>query len=414
MERVEGLASKSVPDESTLRDVIDTLAELDRTPCSPGEREAALWLQGRLASAGCASVDLEEEPGWGPFPPTLTTLGIAAIAAATLVARGRRVAGGLAALAAAVGIIDEAQNGPRLFRRAIRRRRTTVNVVARTGDPGATRTLVVLAHHDAPQTGLIFNQRLEKAAYELAPEYISRIKTGIPQWWGLLAGPLFTVMSAVTGRKARAGLLLSTLATTFLADIWRSPTVPGANDNLSGVASLVALAEMIEDRPPAGLRVLLVSCGSEETLQDGIRAFMERHRGELDRGNTWVLNLDTVGSPHLVLLEGEGPVWMEDYTDPSFRDMIARAAIEVEVDLERDIRTRASTDAIIPSRRSYPTATLLSIEPWRLPANYHLLSDTPANVNYETVVNAVRIAYAVARRLSESQSGAVTPAQRRP
>ena len=59
-----------------------------------------------------------------------------------------------------------------------------------------------------------------------------------------------------------------------------------------------------------GLRVLLVSCGAEETLQDGVRAFLARHRDELAPGRTWFVNLDTVGSPHLVMLEAEGPVWM--------------------------------------------------------------------------------------------------------
>ena len=34
--------------EGTLREVVETLAPIDRTPCSPGEREAAEWLATRL------------------------------------------------------------------------------------------------------------------------------------------------------------------------------------------------------------------------------------------------------------------------------------------------------------------------------------------------------------------------------
>ena len=34
--------------EGTLREVVETLAPIDRTPCSPGERQAADWLAARL------------------------------------------------------------------------------------------------------------------------------------------------------------------------------------------------------------------------------------------------------------------------------------------------------------------------------------------------------------------------------
>jgi Zn-dependent M28 family amino/carboxypeptidase len=166
------------------------------------------------------------------------------------------------------------------------------------------------------------------------------------------------------------------------------------------VAVLVALAELLRARPPAGLRVLLVSCGAEETLQDGIRGFVAAHRDELARGATWFLNLDTVGSPHLVMVEGEGPVWMEDYTDPSFRDLVADLARTHGIELERGFRARASTDTVIPSRAGHPSALLGSITDWRLPANYHLMTDVPENLDYRTIAGATELAYRVAARLA--------------
>src|SRR4029077_1004529 len=139
---------------------------------------------------------------------------------------------------------------------------------------------------------------------------------------------LLGLAAAASGRRglARAGLLIGAMGTAAVADIWRSQTVAGANDNLSGVAALVALAELLREQPAEGLRVLLVSCGAEETLQDGVRAFLARHREELAAGHTWFVNLDTVGSPHLTLLEGEGPVWMEDYAGAWLREELAACA----------------------------------------------------------------------------------------
>lgn len=388
--------------EEALREVVERLAPLDRTPCSAGEQEAAGWLAARLGRVEGVEVALEEAHSWGTFPPLATGLGLLGMAGAGLVLAGRRAGGALVSAASFLGIVDEAQNGPRILRRALRRRRRTVNVIARAGDPEGAVTMLVLAHHDAPQTGLLFDQTLQRRLHRLAPELIEGSKTPLPQWWVGLVGPLATLIAAVTRRRglARAALVSGALGSALVADMWRSETVQGANDNLSGVAALVALAELLARRPLQGVRVLLASCGAEETLQDGIRAFVAEHREELPPQTTCVVNLDTVGSPHLVMLEGEGPVWMEDYAGPWLRDLLAECAEGLEIPLERGLRARASTDSVIPSRAGYPTATLLSLTDWRSPANYHLPTDVPSNLDYGTVADATRLVYETARLLA--------------
>jgi hypothetical protein len=303
------------------------------------------------------------------------------------------------------------------MRRLVRRRRSTVNVLARVGegrDAGDSGTLVVLAHHDAPQTGLVFDQTLQRRLYELAPRVHERIKTAPPQWWIGLAGPLCTLAAAISRRAgfARAAVAIGALGAGLAADVWRSETVPGANDNLSGVAALVALAEMLREDPLPGLRVLLVSCGAEETLQDGIRAFMARHRDELVPSETWFVNLDTIGSPHLLMLEAEGPVWMEEYAGPWLRDEFAACAERLEVPLRRGYRARASTDSVIPSRAGHPIVTLVSMGEWGPPSNYHLPSDVPENLDYGSVADATRVVYELARTLHVRASASHSPPSR--
>jgi hypothetical protein len=387
--------------EDVLREVIETLAKLDRVPCSSDEREAAEWILGRFRAAGCDDARLEEEPSWGTFPPTITGIGVVGALGAAKVLLGRR-RGAFMSLAATAALLDEIQNGPRIVRRAVRARKTTTNVVASVGSPDSPRTLVVLAHHDAAQTGVVFDQTWAKQLHRVAPELLARPKNQLPQWWIGIAPGILTTLSAITGSKrlARWGLALNVVALAAIADILRNPTVPGANDNLSGVAVLVGLAESLRTEPVDGVRVVLVSCGAEETLQDGVRAFMARHGDEFTPGATWFLNADTVGSTDLVMLEGEGPAWMEDYSDPSFRDLVQACAVEKGVDLTRGIRARASTDSVIPSRAGFPTATLVSLMPWRMPGNYHLMSDVPDNIDYSTVADTVRLARGVAEALS--------------
>jgi hypothetical protein len=347
-------------------------------------------------------VTLEDEPAWGTWPPNLTALGALGLIGTLLVIVKRRAKGALFSLLALAGLIDEIENGPRILRRFVRSEKQTVNVVASIGEHGSERTVVVLAHHDAAQTGRIFDQTWAKTLHRVMPDRIERATFQFPQWWIGVAGPALTLLSALTRwrRPARWALGLGAVGTAAVADIARSPTVPGANDNLSGVAVLVGMAESLKSRPVSGVRVVLASCGAEETFQEGIRAFIARHSDELLPGRTFFLNFDTVASPNLIMLEGEGPVWMEDYADPAFRDLVEKCARESGIRLERGIRARASTDAVIPSRAGHPTAAFISFMPWRMPGNYHLMSDVPENVDYGSVLDSVKLCYAVTEALA--------------
>ena len=214
-----------------------------------------------------------------------------------------------------------------------------------------------MAHHDAAPTGAVFDDTAQRKANDLLPDVIEAIDTAVPMWWPVIAGPALSALGAVDGpprsRAGRASFLSAGSAASF-ADIARHRIVPGANDNLSGVAVLVAVAESLQARPVEGVRVLLASCGAEEVLQGGVYGFVERHLKPLDPSRTWVLNVDTVGSPRLIMLEGEGPVVMEDYCGPEFRDLIARVAEEAGVELRRGMRARTSTDAVVPSHAGLP------------------------------------------------------------
>ncbi len=249
---------------------------------------------------------------------------------------------------------------------------------------------------------LIFDDRFQVWLGERFPGILERIDTALPLWWAMLSAPGLVAYGAARGRRGllATGIAGSAVATAAMADIARSPIVPGANDNLSAVAVLVAFAERLRELPVQGLRVLLASCGAEEVLQGGIYGFGRRHFPELDRDRTWFLNLETVGSPRLILAEGEGPVVMEDYFDRNFRDLVERAALSAGAPVRRGMRARNSTDAVVPSRAGYPTATLASMDRNKVLSNYHKMTDTPENVDYRTAYHALIVTEAVARELA--------------
>jgi hypothetical protein len=389
--------------EVTLREVIETLAPLERRAGSEDERRAADWIAQRLRAAGCEAAVEEEQfrEGYARMMSTLSiTSGLAGVAA--LASRRARPVAGAVAGAVLAAIADDVSNGPRLFRRAASPARTTWNVVGHCGDADAPRTLVLLAHHDAAQTGKIFDDTLQRWWGETLPGIIERVDTSLPLWWTLMSAPALVALGSARGKRGliAAGLAGSALGAAVFEDVARSPIVPGANDNLTAVAALVALAERLRAAPVAGLRVVLASCGAEEVIQGGIYGFARRHFPALDRERTWFINLETLGSPRLIMLEGEGPVVMEDYHHRAFRDLIARVADRTGAHMRRGMRSRNSTDAVIPSRAGYPTATLASMNRHKQLSNYHLMSDTPENVDYRTVRQALVVVEAVARELA--------------
>ena len=182
-----------------------------------------------------------------------------------------------------------------------------------------------------------------------------------------------------------------------MADLGRQPVVPGANDNLTGVAVLLEVARRLEGRAPDGLRVVLLSAGSEESNQDGMLAFARRHFASYDRARTTFLCLDTVGSPELLLIEGEGFLKMRDY-DAEPKELVMDAAREAGVHVRRGLKFTFATDALVPLRQGFRVAGLGSVNAWLVPANYHWPTDTPDNVDYRSVADVADVVMATLSR----------------
>jgi len=178
--------------------------------------------------------------------------------------------------------------------------------------------------------------------------------------------------------------------------------VPGANDNLSAVAVEVELARLLRDRPVRGVRVLLVSTGSEESFMEGMRGFMARHAASLPRERTRFVCVESVGSPELIVIEGEGMLRMRDYPE-AMRELIDTAARRAGVPIRRGLRLGLATDGLIALRAGYPTATLASVTRFKFPANYHSLDDTAANVEYDTVRDATAVCERIVRDAADAR-----------
>jgi hypothetical protein len=377
-----------------LERVIRELATFERPSASAGERRAADWIAGELRSAGCRDVRVEEERAHGGYWWPLGLLNAGSLLAA---ARGRRAAA-LVGAAAAAAVYDDVSGGRLWFRRRTLPHRATYNVVAEAGDPSAKRTIVFLAHHDAAHSGLVFHPALPRLAMERMPEQHVKANQSVPILYGVFLGPLLLALWGLTGRRLLRvlGTVFAAGATAAMADIGARPVVPGANDNLGAVGVVVALARSLNASPPAAVRVILVSTGSEESFMEGMQAFGRRHFGDLSPEATEFVCLECVGSPQLCVVEGEGMLRMRDYPESS-REALARAGEAAGVPLQRGLRTVAATDALIALRAGYPTCTLGGVDETKFPSNYHWPSDTPDNLSWESVEGALRVCEAYVR-----------------
>jgi hypothetical protein len=316
------------------------------------------------------------------------------------VARPSRKLAALAA-AAAAALWDDLDHRTRAFRRMALKQRSTWNVTAETGDPSAPRTLILVAHHDAARTGAIFNPAIPRVFADRFPALYERNSTSPALLRLVLAGPALVAAGALIGRTGpvRTGFGLSLATCAMLAHIGASETVPGANDNLSGVATVLALARRLRERPIEGLRVVLVSAGSEESNSEGFQAWGRRHFAELPREDTTVLCVDTVGSPQLAAPECEGMIVHHDY-DAGLKELARDCAERAGIPLKCGLRFSFASDAQIAMHAGYRSMMLGSVDRYRMPANYHWPSDDADNVEYETVGQAVELCEAMARAIA--------------
>ena len=175
------------------------------------------------------------------------------------------------------------------------------NVFAKFTPQGPSdRTLLITCHHDANFAFPIVNRFGSRFGLFMAVVVLSSALMTILTFLRVLlsfTGP--EVLLAGYQAVALPFLILLTAGVpvqlyTFLRVISEEPVL-GANDNLSGVANCLALAEHLSgaETRPQRTTVWLVSFGCEEFGIRGSKRFIEKHYEEIQ--DAYVLNLDMVG-----------------------------------------------------------------------------------------------------------------------
>jgi len=366
-----------VSSRAALRSDVEALAALDRRSASAGERQSAAWCARRLEEAGAEEVELR------PFRYQ-HSFGLAHALHFAAAALGR-----LPAVAALAGFELDYSGRARPLRRLLPTGEGA-NVVGRIPSRGPrARTLVLVAHHDAAHTGLMWHPALAGAGGS---------ESGRPSFAVL---PELAMAAIAFGPRAlrRPARLLLGLATALSLQVARGATVPGASDNATGVAALLALVQRLAAEPLEGVEVVALLTGAEESGMGGMAAWMRSDGARLDPGLTLLLGLDTLGAGEPMVASAEGPLWRVAYRAEDL-DLADLGAAHAGLERPRRFRLGGWTDPVLARLAGQPAISLLSLRGDAF-NDYHLPTDTPERVDWESVDACLALAAGTIRAWSQ-------------
>src|SRR5918997_4191914 len=294
-----------------LRADIEALVDVGRrAPGSDAERRAAAYLKQRLEGLG-REVEVESVDAWPAWPLAYAILAASAVVGSVLSVSVPALGAGLALVAALLTFPDAGLLRPTL--RRLLGRRASQNVVS-LGNDGKPGLLLLVAHYDAGRGGIALGQKAEarRAAFgNLVRRPIGPLE---PLFWAQLAVLVCCVLRLV----GLSGVLLTVVqfaptallivAVALLLDIALSPTTGGENDNATGAALVLRLAERFGGGGLDHFDVHVLLTGGQKAIAAGSRAFLKRHKQDLGRERTVILNLDAVGSGTVRYTNREGPL----------------------------------------------------------------------------------------------------------
>lgn len=363
---------------SLLREDVEALSSLRRRTTTAGERESAEWVAGRLRELGAEEVRVLPFRGQSTWAWAF----VAHLLAGLIASRIRRRLGRLLGILVAISFELDVSARDQWLRRLLPGG-TGHSVEARIPSDGpAERTLVLVAHHDAAHTGLVWGP--------LANATNRRRSARTGHAYPVHALPLVGLLAAATGRGPlrRFARLLLAASAALAGQAASSPTVPGANDNATGVAAVLELARRLREKPLPGVEVVIVSPGGEEAGSVGMQAWMRGPGRSLDRRSTLVVNLDAIGSGgHLVVTRREG---LTGWFDRDSVDLAEQGARIAGIDAPREVTFPNVTDAFVARDAGLRVVSILSYEDGWI-GNLHMPSDVPENVEWATVESAIAL-----------------------
>jgi hypothetical protein len=291
-----------------VREEIEALVEIEgRGPGSDAERRAAEHLVGRLEQLG-RGANTEAVDVWPNWPATYALHATLAIAGSVVSVSIPILGAALVLVATVLTFLDA--NGMALTTRKLLGKRASQNVISRErNDNGGV--LVLVAHYDAGKGGLAYNRKLHERRASLSKSLKRPIGPIQPLFYAMVFVLVFAFVrlvgidSMILTVFQFLGTVALIMSLPLLIDTALADTVPGANDNASGVATVLRLAERYGGELEY-FDVHVLFTGSEEAFALGMRSYLKRHKQDLNPERIVFLNLEEVGAGTVRFTTKEG------------------------------------------------------------------------------------------------------------
>lgn len=178
--------------------------------------------------------------------------------------------------------------------------------------------------------------------------------------------------------------------------------VPGANDNLSGVFTSLAIGRALkkEGLSLAHTELMIVSMGSEEAGLRGAKVFAEKHKESCSDVQTLFIGLETFRDlEHMTIYDRDMNGRVRH--DPQVCALLKEAGKRCGLDLPFGSLFFGSSDAAAFTQAHWQAGLLAAMDP-APPSYYHTRLDNWDNMNPDCLQQAIRIT-AVALKLFDEQ-----------
>jgi acetylornithine deacetylase/succinyl-diaminopimelate desuccinylase-like protein len=269
----------------------------------------------------------------------------------------------------------------------------TQNVLATFLNPGARKSLVFVAHYDSGKEGPLSISRFGRALGYLhtaaAPLMLYVVATCVEQW----LFPDGALQPQMVATRWTAATLLFCLAALVTYNEMESDYTAGANDNASGTAALLRVAEHLPEEVFRNCAVHFVAAGSNQNWMSGARHFIRYHK--LDPDATEVIVIDSVGRGELWYTTRLGMV----QTHACGKDLVAAAeSAAAEYDAAPIVKRTPNSDAVPFLAHGYKAMEITaSYEP-------DGSEDILPFLDYNLIVRAADFAITIGKTLSANQA----------
>ncbi len=364
-----------------------------RPPTSRAERRAAEYVRAQLEDFGIEDIRDQfftspETSAWSFVP-----LGLAGLAAALLGGRFGKLIGGVALLGQAQGLRSALMLKHPPYQPLLAQG-TSQNVTARIAPSGKVeRRVFLIAHLDSAKERLLMPLPVPSLTRPL-----NTLLIGLSAFAGLSM-----IGDAVRGkRKLNGWQQLAALASALglLATLYDEarPAVEGANDDASGVAVLLGLAQSLVAQPLERTEVNLLFVGCEEAGAVGIENYLRQYAPPT-YNSAWI-DVEMVGTGRLAYVTRQSlSAFDEVRSTPKLTALAASVARENPALRVNGREMTLMTGIATAARRGYETITVAGYDDEGHAPNWRRTTDTADRIESDTLTRAAQYVSTLVRAL---------------